>query len=183
MADRPEPAGPHTKSDRRKYLDIARRDLGNMEVRAFESGKARGFMLQWRDGYAATSKTADERLAAVSKALQWAVGRGELRTNPVKEFERIYQVDRSAIIWEPNHLAILLKDAAPEFDFAVRLGTAATEFIVAGLELEDVALILGWSSSRFARSRPATSPARSWASPWSNASPGTSRKGKLYTVL
>lgn len=69
LAKRPRP-GPRTKSDRRKYIDVARRDLGMMEVRAFESRRARGLLLEWRDKYASTPKTADERLGAVSKALQ-----------------------------------------------------------------------------------------------------------------
>jgi hypothetical protein len=66
-----------TKSDRRKHLDFARSEaggLGQMEVRAFESRKARGFLIGWRDQYAATPKTADDHLGAVS-----AVGKS-LRT-------------------------------------------------------------------------------------------------------
>lgn len=60
---------PRTKADRRKYLDVARTDLGTMEVRAFESRRARGHLIQWRDSYAATPKSADERLGAVSAVL------------------------------------------------------------------------------------------------------------------
>lgn len=110
-----------TKSDRRKHLDVARAELGAMEVRAFDSRKARGFLINWRDGYAATPKTADEHLGAVSAVLAWAADRGELAANPVKEFPRLYKVDRAELIWEPQHLAILLAHAAPEFEYAVRL--------------------------------------------------------------
>lgn len=128
-----------TKADRRKYLDVAREDLGKMEVRAFESRKIRGFLIKWRDGYAATPKTADERLGAVSAVLSWAADRGEIAGNPVKEFPRIYKVNRAELIWQPQHLATLLRGAAPEFDHAVRLAA------LTGLREHDL-IRLPWSA-------------------------------------
>ncbi|MDP3853653.1 tyrosine-type recombinase/integrase [Phenylobacterium sp.] len=127
--------GARTKSDRRKHLDVARADLGTMELQAFESRKARGFLITWRDGYKATPKTADDRLAAVGAVLQWAADRGELAGNPVKDFPRIYKVDRADIIWRTQDLAVLLAHAAPEFDHAVRLAglTALRESDLIGL--------------------------------------------------
>lgn len=110
-----------TKRDRRTYLESARADLGTMEVRAFESRRARRLLIDWRDSYAHIPKTADARLEAVSAVLSWAVERDELATNPVKEFKRIYKVNRSEVIWEPHHLSALLRHAAPEFEHAVRL--------------------------------------------------------------
>lgn len=130
---------PRTKADRRKYLDVARTDLGTMEVRAFDSRRARGHLIQWRDGYAATPKTADERLGAVSAVLSWAADRGELAANPVKEFPRIYKVNRAELIWEPQHLATLLRGAAEEFDHAVRLAA------LTGLREHDL-IRLPWSA-------------------------------------
>lgn len=106
---------PRTKSDRRKYLDVARRDLGDMEVRAFESSKARPLLLRWRAKYGATAKTADARLGAVSTVLQWAVDNGDLKSNPIAEFKRLYKTNRADIIWEAHHQAIILDGAAPEF--------------------------------------------------------------------
>ncbi len=111
---------PRTKSDRRSYLDVARKDLGAMELRAFESRKARAHLIKWRDGYQATPKSADERLGAVSIVLGWAADRGEIARNPVENFPRIYKVNRADIIWEPHHFAIALPHAAPEFSRAIR---------------------------------------------------------------
>lgn len=130
---------PRTKADRRKYLDVARTDLGTMEVRAFESRRARGHLIQWRDSYAATPKSADERLGAVSAVLSWAADRGELAANPVKDFPRIYKVNRAELIWEPHHLATLLRGAAEEFDHAVRLAA------LTGLREHDL-IRLPWSA-------------------------------------
>jgi integrase len=103
-----------------------------MEVRAFESRKARGFLIGWRDQYAATPKTADDHLGAVSAVLSWAADRGEIVANPVKEFPRIYKVNRAELIWEPHHLTTLLRGAAPEFEHAVRLAA------LTGLREEDL---------------------------------------------
>ncbi len=127
--------GPRTKSDRRKHLDVARRDLGAMELRAFESRQARGFLIKWRDDYMATPKTADDRLSTVGMVLQWAADRGELAANPVKDFPRIYRVNRADVIWREQDLAVLLAHAAPEFEHAVRLAahTALRESDLIGL--------------------------------------------------
>lgn len=115
---------PRTKSDRRKHLDIARTELGHMEVKALESRKARPFLIDWRNKRAKTPKTADDLLAALSAVFFWATDQGELTHNPVKGFERIYEADRSTIIWEPHHLELFYKHADPEVRWAVALAAA-----------------------------------------------------------
>lgn len=110
-----------TKRDRRKFLERARAELGHMELRALESRRARTVLIDWRDGFSATPKTADELLGALSTVLQWATDRGEISRNPVKDFPRIYKANRADVIWEPKHQAILLAQAAPEFAHAFRL--------------------------------------------------------------
>lgn len=114
------PGAPRTKNDIRKYLDKVREDIGELELRALESKRARSVLIAWRDRYKATPKTADERLGALSKVISWAVDRGEIGTNPVRDVEGLYTPpDRSTLIWEPDHLDILLHDAAEDFrDFA-----------------------------------------------------------------
>jgi site-specific recombinase XerD len=120
--------GPRSRSDRRKHLDFARGPdgaLSKMEVRAFESRKARAFLLKWRDGFKATPKTADERLYAVSVVLAWAVDQGELSANPVADFPRIYHSNRAEIIWRPDQQAAILEDAAPAFRAAFELAACS----------------------------------------------------------
>lgn len=128
-----------TKSDRRRHLERARTDLGEMELRALESRRARKVLIDWRDEHKATPKTADDLLAAVSMVLQWAVDRGELDRNPVADFPRIYRVDRADIIWEPQHLATLLPHAAADLSHAVRLAA------LSGLRLGDL-ITVPWSA-------------------------------------
>jgi integrase len=108
---------PRTLKDRRAYLDFIRNDpvMSQMEIAALEAKGARKILLDWRAEMASTPKSADERLYALSCVLSWATDRGELTRNPVKDFDRIYSVDRSEIIWEPHHLDCLLSESEPEF--------------------------------------------------------------------
>lgn len=93
---------PRTRRDRRKFLDRARQDLGEMELRALEARGARALLLKWRDAFRRTPKTADDLLGALSTVLQWAHDRGEIATNPVRDFPRIYRVDRGTSSGRPT---------------------------------------------------------------------------------
>ncbi|RYG17700.1 MAG: hypothetical protein EON96_06285 [Caulobacteraceae bacterium] len=113
-----------TKRDRRAHLDVARAELGDMEIRALESRRARPFLIAWRDKRAATPKTADDLLGDLSTVFNWAADRGEIQRNPVTDFPRIYSVDRAEIVWEPMHLHLLLAHADPATAAAVELAAA-----------------------------------------------------------
>ena len=130
---------PRTKTDRRKHLDIVRKELGDLTLTALTAPKARSFLLTWRDKRANTPKTADELLGALSLVLNWAVNRGELASNPVSNFPRIYKVNRADIIWEPHHLETILAQADPPIAAAIRLAA------VTGLRKNDL-IALPWSS-------------------------------------
>lgn len=128
-----------TKRDRRKHLDIVRKELGEMTLRALSATKARPFLLDWRDQRAATPKTADDLLGALSLVLNWAVERGVLATNPLANFPRIYSVNRADIIWRPEQVATVLAHADPDVADAIRLAVAT------GLRKEDL-IALPWSA-------------------------------------
>jgi integrase len=128
-----------TKADRRKHLDKVREAHGQLELRALESRRARKALLDWRDSMAATPKTADDRLGALSVVLQWAVDRGDLAQNPIEEFPRIYQSNRAEVIWEPHHLETLLRHCASAEANAVRLAA------LTGLRMGDL-IRLPWSA-------------------------------------
>ena len=130
---------PRTKLDRRKLLDRVRTELGEMTLTALTSTKARAFLLDWRDQRAATPKTADELLGALSLVLNWAVNRGKLASNPVVNFPRLYEVNRADIIWEPRHLQAVLDQADPPVAAAIRLAAAT------GLRKNDL-IALPWSA-------------------------------------
>ncbi len=112
-----------TKADRVKSLGRVKSDLGHMELKALAADKARSVLLHWRDTYSATPRTADGLLGDLSLALTWAHDHGELGPNPVKDFPRIYESDRSAIIWTPQDLAALLPECSLELRCAVMLAS------------------------------------------------------------
>ena len=130
---------PRTRVDRRKHLDIVRKELGDLTLTALASPKARVFLLTWRDKRATTPKTADELLGALSLVLNWAVNRGEIAINPVVNFPRIYKVNRADIIWEPHHLRTILRHADPQVAAAIRLAA------VTGLRKSDL-IRLPWAA-------------------------------------
>lgn len=113
--------GVRTQSDVRKALDVVRRDLGELEVKALEAPKARGFLIKWRDRYKATPKTSDERMSALVRVLKWAHDRGDISINPLTNWPRLYRSNRAEKIWTKEDLIKLLKGAPPEFRTAVLL--------------------------------------------------------------
>lgn len=130
---------PRTMRDRRKFLDTARVDLGELELRALEARGARHTLIRWRDRFSDTPKTADELLGSLSIVLQWAANRGEIRDNPLKDFPRLYHSNRADIIWTADDLAKLKPHCAPELDQAVRLA------LLTGLRSGDL-IKLSWTS-------------------------------------
>lgn len=132
---------PRTQRDRRKQLDRVRADLGELELVAFEAKKARATLIGWRDKFKATPKTADDLLGALSLVLSWAVDRGEIRTNPVKGFPRIYSGNRADVIWTPENLEAIRPHCAPELDHAIRLA------VLTGLRQGDL-LKVTWAAVR-----------------------------------
>ena len=110
---------PRTKADIRGALDVARADLGTLEVKALESRRARSLLIDWRDRFAATPRTADARLGALAQALQWAADRGDLAANPLKDWPRIYSANRADQIWTNADLALLLPHCSDDFARAV----------------------------------------------------------------
>jgi integrase len=132
---------PRTQRDRRKSLERARLDLGTMELRALEAPKARLFLIEWRDRFARTPKTADDYLGDLSSVIQWAVDRGELARNPVRKFPRIYWSNRADAIWEAQDIAALLRHCDPGFTAVVQVA------MLTGLRLGDVRR-LPWSAVR-----------------------------------
>ena len=110
-----------------------------MELRALEARGARAMLIKWRDRYQNTPKTADELLGALGIVMQWAADRGEIRANPVKDFPRIYRVNRADIVWTTADLALLKPHCAPELHYAVQLAA------LTGLRLGDL-IRLPWGA-------------------------------------
>ena len=61
--------------------------------------------MQWRDGLAANPRKADFAWSVLARVLSVAKDRGRIKTNPCERGGRIYRVDRTSIIWDPELIA------------------------------------------------------------------------------
>jgi len=121
-----------TRRDIRIHLDVARTDLGEMEIQALNAPRARGILVSWRDRYKATPRTADNRLDCLSKVTKWAYDRGKIIANPLQAWPRLYRVDRADIIWTLPDFATLFRGQHRPFRVAVLLAA------LTGLRLGDL---------------------------------------------
>lgn len=110
---------PRTYRDHRRALDAARIDLGEMEVSALKAKGARKALMEWRDRYAATPRTADARMEALAHVLAWAVERDKIEVNPLASWKRLYSVNRADVIWTRADLIKLLRGAPAPFRTAI----------------------------------------------------------------
>lgn len=129
--------GVRTKRDIRLHLDVVRKDLGDMEVKALGADKARSVLITWRDCYKDKPRTADNRLDCLSKVTRWAYDRGLVSRNPLDRWPRLYKANRADIIWTMSDLALLFRGQPRPFRTAVLLAA------LTGLRLGDL-VRLSW---------------------------------------
>ncbi len=60
----------------------------------------RGAILEWRDKWANSPRSADYAMQVLSRMLSWGLQRGWVAHNPAAGMPTLYRVDRSDIIWE-----------------------------------------------------------------------------------
>ncbi len=107
---------PSTQAEYKRMLTKAEAEFGTMPLAALDDPRVRKDLLDWREKIARQSgqREADNRLSAISAMLTWAVDRGKLTVNHLRGFKRLYHVDRSEIIWLPEHIAAFMKVAPIE---------------------------------------------------------------------
>jgi integrase len=115
---------PSTQSEYRRMLTKAEAKFWNLPSAALDDPRVRKDFLDWRAEVARVSgeREADNRLSAVSAMISWAVDHGQLSTNPLRGFKRLYHADRSEIIWLPEHITQFMKVAPIEMQRALILG-------------------------------------------------------------
>jgi integrase len=115
---------PSTQAEYKRMLTKAEPEFGNMPIAALEDGRVKRDFLDWREKIARASghREADNRLSAVSAMLTWATDTGKITANHLRGFKRLYHVDRSEIIWLPEHIQAFMKVAPIEMQRALILG-------------------------------------------------------------
>jgi integrase len=113
-----------TQAEYNRMLTKAEGVFGSMPIAALDDPRVRKDLLDWREKVARVSgqREADNRLSAISAMLTWAVERGTLTANHLRGFKRLYHVDRSEIIWLPEHIAAFMEVASVEMQRALILG-------------------------------------------------------------
>jgi integrase len=132
------PKGKRTQDDYRywglRFAEAFKDDPAAM----FEDPESRAEVNDWRKQWAHSPKQYDYAGTVVTRILNWAwKDAGKIRQHHCAGFRKVYVVDRSEIVWLPEHRAAVLAKA-PEW--VRRLLTAACE---TGLRVGDL-IRLSW---------------------------------------
>jgi integrase len=112
-----------TQAEYKRMLTKAEIEFGNMPIAVLKDPRVKRDFLDWREKIARASgqREADNRLSAISAMLTWATDRGKITSNHLKGFKRLYHVDRSEIIWLPEHITAFMSVASVDMQRALIL--------------------------------------------------------------
>jgi len=96
-------------------------EFGDLPLEALEDRRVRGDILEWRDRWAHQPRSADMAIQVFSRLLSWGVDRGRIALNVLHGTTKLYEFDRSEIIWEPRHFESFAAHASAEVREAVDL--------------------------------------------------------------
>lgn len=82
-----------------RWLDKIQEKFGEVPIDAFADYRMGRDIMEWRDTFASSPRTADMCIQVFSALLGWAVSRRILAVNIARGIGRLYNVDRSEIIW------------------------------------------------------------------------------------
>ncbi len=104
-----------TKVEYRRKLKIIDHKWGRLPIGLTQAKGFRRDVLEWRDTIAKRGRReADNLVGALARVLVHAKSYGEININPLADIERLYSVDRSDMIWLPEHVAAFTKAAPVE---------------------------------------------------------------------
>lgn len=106
------------------WLDKISAEFGDMPIGAIGAKGVRSAIIEWRDTFAATPRTADIGMQVFTRVLNWAMHRELIDKNPAAGIEQIYKANRADIIVEPAELEAILKHLGKPGELAVRLAAA-----------------------------------------------------------
>jgi integrase len=131
---------PSTKQNWGPWLDRIADYFGDLSIGQFDRPeKIRPRIRQWRNQWADTPRTADYGMQVLSRVLSHAVDPlGKIAGNPCEGIKRLYNADRSEIIWTDSDVAEFKLVCSPELAHAVDLD------VYTGLRLGDL-IRVAWS--------------------------------------
>lgn len=137
----PEFAGlrPSTQRDYRRHIAAIEVAFGDLPLAALEDARVNCDLLQWRDSFAASPRTADYVWAVLQAVLRWGRDHGLTTYRPPDRVSQLYHVDRSDMIWSEADIAKFLAVASEPLQRALILA------IESGQRQGDL-LTLPWSA-------------------------------------
>ena len=127
-----------TKKTWGPWLDKVADHFGSLSIAHFDRPRSiRLDIIQWRDGFAATPRTADIAMQVLGRVLNHGVELGLLAANPAAGIKKLYNDERADIIWTDDDLQRFKKTSTAEMANLVDLAAQT------GLRLSDL-LRLEW---------------------------------------
>ena len=112
-----------TQREYKRMLTKAEAEFGRMPIAALDDPRVRTDFMAWRAAVARTSgnREADNRLSVISAMLTWGRANGLVMANHVAGFRRLHHVDRSELVWLPEHIEAFMSVAPIELQRALIL--------------------------------------------------------------
>ena len=122
------------------WLRRIKAKFGAGELAAFEDRRTRKLIIDWRDQWAHSPRSADYAIQVFRRLLGWAKARGEIASNILEDVPSLYRVNRSDHIWEPQHIEAMHAWAARDGRHTARMMAMTLDLACAtGLRLSDLA--------------------------------------------
>lgn len=106
------------------WLDRIVDEFGDLPVPALKAKGPRRDIIEWRNRWAATPRTADYGIQVLQRVLSWAVENELAEANPAAGIKGIYSANRADVIVEPAELALVCSRTTPAAALAFRLAAA-----------------------------------------------------------
>jgi len=115
---------PSTQAQWASWLDIIRERFGTLPVAALKAKGMRREIINWRNLYAATPRTADVGVQVIRRLFSWSVDNELADANPALGIKELYESDRASEIVEPHEMEAILAHANPPGSRWIRMAAA-----------------------------------------------------------
>lgn len=106
------------------WLDRICDEFGDLPTAALKAKGVRRDVIEWRNRWAATPRTADYAIQVIRRLFSWAVENELAEANPAADIKGLYSANRADVIVEPAQLAAICAATTPAGALAFRLAAA-----------------------------------------------------------
>jgi integrase len=130
---------PRTRQDYDQHIARIELEFGTLPLGALDDPRVTRDFTQWRDGLPGGARQQDYAWMVLMRLLSWGRGQGMTSYRPPERMERLYNADRSELIWDEGMIAAFMAVAS------VPLQRALVLALETGQRQGDL-LILPWSA-------------------------------------